>query len=339
MLTKAGVKLLDFGLAKLSGGAGRRASRSWRGNAVRAAADHRQGHDSRHAPVHGAGAARRQGRRSSRATSSRSARFSTRWPPGGARSTARARATLIARDPREGSAADGVGAAAHAAGARTHRPRVPREGSRRSVAERARRAVAASLDRRRGIAGRRRCPSCSAPPQPASRRGCCGGRLLRDCGGTCLRTTSPKRPQRQKCFASRFRRRPAPSSHPAGPVRSITSSSSLRTGLASRSSPVRLAPSGSFGCAESTRSRRRRCRGPTARGIRSGHPTAGSSPISCATAVSSASTRTADRPPLFAERLPAAGTAPGDRMTRLCLPAAHVRVCFGFPPVAGRRPQ
>ena len=55
-----------------------------------AAAD-RAGDDPRHVPVHGAGATRRPGSRRAHATSSRSARSSTRWSPAGRRSRARAR--------------------------------------------------------------------------------------------------------------------------------------------------------------------------------------------------------------------------------------------------------
>ena len=94
MLTKTGVKLLDFGLAKPLAGAGARtvsgASVLATEAQVSAAADGAR-HDPRHVPVHGAGAAR--GRRGGRAlaTSSRSAPCSTRWRRDRRRSRARAR--------------------------------------------------------------------------------------------------------------------------------------------------------------------------------------------------------------------------------------------------------
>ena len=63
MLTKSGVKLLDFGLAKAmapAGAADRRSRRCRRSTVLT-----QEGHDPRHVPVHGAGAARGQGGRRS----------------------------------------------------------------------------------------------------------------------------------------------------------------------------------------------------------------------------------------------------------------------------------
>ena len=94
MLTKTGVKLLDFGLAKPLTTAGARpvsgASVHRDGGAGQPAPD-RARHGPRHVPVHGARAAR--GRRGGRAarTSSPSAPCSTRWRRGGRPSRARAR--------------------------------------------------------------------------------------------------------------------------------------------------------------------------------------------------------------------------------------------------------
>ena len=65
MLTKSGVKLLDFGLAKFhgAGARARRACRAWRPRRRRASRSPSAGHGPRHVPVHGARAARGQGRR------------------------------------------------------------------------------------------------------------------------------------------------------------------------------------------------------------------------------------------------------------------------------------
>ena len=94
MLTKSGVKLLDFGLAKVVRAAGRQAGRSDARSPTQAGAD-AGGHDPRDVPVHGAGAARGQGRR--RADGHLRARraCSTRWRRAGRRSPARAQASLI----------------------------------------------------------------------------------------------------------------------------------------------------------------------------------------------------------------------------------------------------
>ena len=97
MLTKAGAKLLDFGLAK-SGVPLRR--RRVIDGADDARSAHRAGHDPRHAAVHGARAAGRPRGRRAHATSSRSARCSTRWSPGRRRSRVGVRPVSWARSSR-----------------------------------------------------------------------------------------------------------------------------------------------------------------------------------------------------------------------------------------------
>ena len=80
MLTKSGVKLLDFGLAKLATpakSAGLAGDEPADGAPAEPAADDAR-HDPRHVPVHGARAARGRRRRRAQRTSSRSAACSTR---------------------------------------------------------------------------------------------------------------------------------------------------------------------------------------------------------------------------------------------------------------------
>ena len=87
MLTKSGVKLLDFGLAKAMAAA---AAGQPHGAADAAGPDAGR-HDPRDVPVHGARAARRARRPTRGRTSSRSARRSTRWRRGRRRSPERRR--------------------------------------------------------------------------------------------------------------------------------------------------------------------------------------------------------------------------------------------------------
>ena len=99
MLTKSGVKLLDFGLAKAMAPRRRQQARALTSLPTQQGLT-QEGHDPRDVPVHGAGAARGQGGRRAHATSSRSAACSTRWRRGRRRSPARARRVSSRRSCR-----------------------------------------------------------------------------------------------------------------------------------------------------------------------------------------------------------------------------------------------
>ena len=141
-----GAKLLDFGLAKSS--AWSQPSASGDATTTGSSRSPQRRHDPRHVPVHGAGAARRAAKPTRAPTSSRSARCSTRWPPARRAFDGKTQRQPDRRDPGARSAADPP----------TLQPLTPpalerivrtclREGSRRPLADRARRAARAAMDR------------------------------------------------------------------------------------------------------------------------------------------------------------------------------------------------
>ena len=147
MLTKAGAKLLDFGLAKTNAPV---VAVSGTMAPTTPAEPHRAGHDPRHVPVHGAGAdRRRRGRCAHRhlRVRLRPVRDAHR-PEGVRRQDAREPAR---RDHARRAAAGVAGAARRASRPQSHRREMPREGSRRSL------AVGARFDARAEMGGRRRC--------------------------------------------------------------------------------------------------------------------------------------------------------------------------------------
>ena len=147
MLTPAGTKLLDFGLAKNTiGPAGQALSQL----ATAARDGHGTGHDPRHAAVHGArtgaGAASRRAYRHLRAGRP-PARDGHR--PAGVRGDDAGESHR--EDSRDGTARRVVARATHPSRPRPRRPGLPREGACRSVADGARREDAAAVDPGAGL--------------------------------------------------------------------------------------------------------------------------------------------------------------------------------------------
>ena len=145
MLTRSGVKLLDFGLAKAMTPASTAVEPD---GAADAAGPDAGRHDPRDVPVHGARAARRQGRRRAHGHL-RVRRGALR--DGDGQEGVRGRQPGVADhgDHVERAAADLVGPADRARGARSRRPDVPRQGSRGSLAVGERLEARVALDRRR----------------------------------------------------------------------------------------------------------------------------------------------------------------------------------------------
>ena len=146
MLTKAGAKLLDFGLAKLIAPS--------RVMAGLDAADRRHRRldrrrdDSRDVPVHGAGTARRHRKPTRAPTSSRSAPCSTRWSPARRRFEGKSQASLIAAILEREPAPISITCSPLRRRRSISREGVSREGSRRPVAVRRRRRPPAPVDSR-----------------------------------------------------------------------------------------------------------------------------------------------------------------------------------------------
>ena len=140
MLTKSGVKLLDFGLAKAMAPATAQGEPDRSSDAAGPDAGR---HDPRDVPVHGAGAARGQGGR--RADGHLRARGDALRDGDGEEGVFGDEPGVSDhRDHVERSGADLFGATDVAAGARSHREDLPRKGSRRSLAERGGRPEARS---------------------------------------------------------------------------------------------------------------------------------------------------------------------------------------------------
>ena len=143
--------------------------------ADRGEAAHHRGDDPGHVPVHGARAARgRRGRRADRHL--RAGGAPLRDGDGAARLRRQVEDEPDRGDPLDAAAADLVGPAGDAAGARPRREEVPGEGPGRPLAERPRRRERAALDRRGRLASRRAGHAVAAPPQPGAAGLAAGGR-------------------------------------------------------------------------------------------------------------------------------------------------------------------
>src|SRR5437899_2619236 len=170
MLTKSGVKLLDFGLAKAVAPAAARSGASLTTLPTQTGRDH-----SRDLPVHGARAARRPRRgRAHRHLRVRRGALRNGHRPEGVLRPQPGFADLLDHDL-------GARARLHrrrdgAAGVRPRGPDLPRERSRRPLADRARHRGAAAVDRRGRVGGRPRAvhrgEARASRPHPAvDRRG------------------------------------------------------------------------------------------------------------------------------------------------------------------------
>ena len=154
MLTKTGVKLLDFGLAKVVARLPAVRPDVAAHDGARAEPD-AGGDDPRNVPVHGAGAARRQGRR--RADGHlrlRRGALRDGDGPQGVRGHEPGVAHL--RDHEGGAGAASRRSADDAAGSGSRRADLPRQGPGGALAERARHQERAGLDRAGRLAGGRR---------------------------------------------------------------------------------------------------------------------------------------------------------------------------------------
>ena len=188
MITPSGVKLLDFGLGQDHRGPD--AGRGRRGvNRGRAGGAHRARHDRRHGGLHGAGTdpGRGRGRAQRRVRAWRGAVRDGDRPP---RVCRQHRGRGRRGDPAPGPAIDRIFASGRAAGPRSARARVPRQGSRRAVANGARcRARAHRHHGRSPAAG-----DDSADPERALVVAALGrGGSVRSHGG---RRVAPPRPRR-----------------------------------------------------------------------------------------------------------------------------------------------
>ncbi len=178
MLTKSGVKLLDFGLAKEIGAANPTSGATSLPTELGTAQNlTREGHDPRNVPVHVARAARGQGGR--RAVGHLRLRRRALRDGDGQEGVLGSEPGLahLGDSPRR-PAADLADSADLAASARSRRPDLPRQGSRGSLAIGRRSEARAALDRRRiaergGDSGRGR--SRSAPARERPRLGRRGG--------------------------------------------------------------------------------------------------------------------------------------------------------------------
>ena len=267
MLTKSGVKLLDFGLAKTA----LAPVKVVLGDVAPdrdAARDHAAGDDPRDVPVHGARAARGQGgRRAQRHLLVRRGDLRDGDGPEGVRGEEPRRPDL--GDP-QGRARPGLGDRSDdASGAGPRREDVSREGPRGPVPDGPRHQAAAPVDRGRRLAGRAARPRRPPPEEPrASRVGPRGG------GGRWRRRSSAS----ASCGARRRARTSSGSrSRTRRGSRRSTRRASRRTGAPSRSTRPTRPGRAASGSGRSTPSSRSPSPAPRARRGRSGRPTAGSS--------------------------------------------------------------
>ena len=152
MLTKGGVKLLDFGLAKTLAPQAAPTGLDVAPDHGVAPAPHAAGDDPRDVPVHGAGAARRErGRRAERHLRFRRRALRDGHGEEGLRRQEPGEPHRL--DPEGPPAARFVARADDAAGPRPRHRDVSREGPRRPLPDGARREAPASVDRRGRLAG------------------------------------------------------------------------------------------------------------------------------------------------------------------------------------------
>ena len=273
MLTKSGVKLVDFGLAKIAAVGPANSSVSILPTQAGMNLT-QEGIDPRDVPIHGAGAA--GGERGGRAQRHLRVRRRPLRDGDGTEGVRRQEPGVAHRvDPLRRATADLHRLADDAAGARPRRQDLPRQGARRPVADGARRDAAVEMDRRGGLAGRRAGPARRAAQEPgAPGLGHCRGprsgdagarrRVLRAAarGGEAraqLCSLRPRRPRTTSLETTRDRRRSPPTA-----CRSPSRRGTPRARLSS-------------GSARSTAPRRARWPEPRTRCTRSGPRTAGTS--------------------------------------------------------------
>ncbi len=168
MLTKSGVKLLDFGLAKMVEPVSQAVRSDFAAHDGARAEPDAGRDDPRDVPVHGAGAARRQGSRCPHGhLRLRRGPLRDGDGPEGLRGNEPGLADL--RDHEGGAGAHRDAPADDAAGARARGPDLSRQGPRGPVAERARHQERARLDRAGRLAGGRRRSRRRYEPAPRPR--------------------------------------------------------------------------------------------------------------------------------------------------------------------------